>query len=223
MATSTTHKDYIPHSFLALAVWLANFVDVVAARRERFGIPSEAFEILRIIVADFHMANQTAERENAGKTDRLDRKQKALAARKATRGFVNQYIRFNPKVTDEDKSDLGLTVPKQTHTPSQVAKTFPWLRVLTKLIRHLIIEYGESETKRAKPEGQHELQFVYVIADEKPADISQLTVSKLDTDSPLDLTFTEEERGKSVWFAARWLNTRGEGGPWTEIYFAIVP
>ncbi|MDR1561904.1 MAG: hypothetical protein LBS54_02295 [Dysgonamonadaceae bacterium] len=223
MATKPRNYDYIPHSFLELAMWLVNFIDVVAERRKRFGITLKAFETLRIIVADFHISNQIAERENAGKTDRLDRRLKAAAAQKATRNFVNQYIRFNPNVTDDDKSDMGLTVPKKTLTPSPVAKTFPWLKVLTKLIRHLIIEYGESETKRAKPEGQHTLELVYVIANEKPTDIAQLTVVKLDTNPPLDLTFTEEDRGKRVWFAARWINTRGIKGPWTEIYFAIIP
>jgi hypothetical protein len=44
-----------------------------------------------------------------------------------------------------------------------------------------------------------------------------------DTNSPLDIEFTEEDRGKVVWFAVRWENTRGEKGPWSEIYFAIIP
>jgi hypothetical protein len=44
-----------------------------------------------------------------------------------------------------------------------------------------------------------------------------------DTDSPLEIEFDEADRGKIVWFAVRWENTRGQKGPWSEIFFAIIP
>jgi hypothetical protein len=42
----------------------------------------------------------------------------------------------------------------KTRDKAPVAKDYPWMKVLTHLIRHIIIEFGGSETSRAKPEGQ---------------------------------------------------------------------
>jgi hypothetical protein len=30
-------------------------------------------------------------------------------------------------------------------------------------------------------------------------------------------------RGKTVWFRLRWENNRGQKGPWSELYSAIIP
>jgi hypothetical protein len=32
-----------------------------------------------------------------------------------------------------------------------------------------------------------------------------------------------EDRGKKLYFALRWENTRGEKGPWSEIHSTIIP
>jgi hypothetical protein len=99
---------------------------------------------------------------------------------------------------------MGLPIHKTTRTPAKVAKTAPCMNVVIKVVRHLTFEFGESETSRAKPAGQHEIEFVYVISAEKPTDISQLTNFKSNTRTPIDIDFDEEDRGKSIWFAARW-------------------
>jgi hypothetical protein len=35
--------------------------------------------------------------------------------------------------------------------------------------------------------------------------------------------FEQTDIGKTVYFAMRWLNTRGKPGPWSQIYSATVP
>jgi hypothetical protein len=44
-----------------------------------------------------------------------------------------------------------------------------------------------------------------------------------DTHSPLEYTAPLIYAGRRIFFAARWENTRGEKGPWTEIQSAIIP
>jgi hypothetical protein len=43
------------------------------------------------------------------------------------------------------------------------------------------------------------------------------------TRSPHTVGYTSADRAKMVWYASRWINTRGEKGPWSEIVSAIVP
>jgi hypothetical protein len=42
------------------------------------------------------------------------------------------------------------------------------------------------------------------------------------TRSPHTVKYTSEQRGLMVFYATRWVNTRGETGPWSEIVSAII-
>jgi hypothetical protein len=53
--------------------------------------------------------------------------------------------------------------------------------------------------------------------------INDLTNSSFDTHTPLTLEFADEDRGKVLYFALRWENTRGEKGPFGAIMNAIIP
>ncbi|MDR2692356.1 MAG: hypothetical protein LBB73_08750, partial [Dysgonamonadaceae bacterium] len=81
----------------------------------------------------------------------------------------------------------------------------------------------EGDHKRAKPEGQHGAEIAWIISDEAPAKWIELANSSFDTRSPFTLKFENDRRGKSVFFALRWENTRGEKGPWSPITQAIIP
>jgi hypothetical protein len=153
----------------------------------------------------------------------IERNQARKVYEAEIRRVVKTYLINNPNVTDAQRNDMGLPIHKTTRTPSQVAKTFPWVEVLTYMIRHLILNYGASSTERAKPEGQIGVEVLWVISHEKPSGIEQLIHSVFDTRSPIDLEFSEEDRGKTVWFVIRWENTRGEKGPWSPMYSAIIP
>jgi hypothetical protein len=78
--------------------------------------------------------------------------------------------------------------------------------------------------RKAKPAGVHGFKIAWVILDTPPTDWSQLTHSSFSTQTPFRLSsFSGNERGKIVYFALRWENTRGVKGPWTEITNAIIP
>jgi hypothetical protein len=84
-------------------------------------------------------------------------------------------------------------------------------------------EFGESATSKAKLKDQHGVEIASVIADSKPLEIDDLNRSSFDTHTPMILSFKESERGKTLWYAARWENTRGEKGPWSEIFSVVIP
>ncbi|MDR2362469.1 MAG: hypothetical protein LBD91_07040 [Prevotellaceae bacterium] len=56
-----------------------------------------------------------------------------------------------------------------------------------------------------------------------PTDWEELINSSFATRSPMRMTFSGHDRGTRLFLAARWENNRGEKGPWTEIFSAIVP
>jgi hypothetical protein len=63
----------------------------------------------------------------------------------------------------------------------------------------------------------------YAVSDTPAVNQNELPYARLATRSPLELIFNPEQRGKTVYLAARWQNGRGELGPWSEIVSAIIP
>ena len=45
----------------------------------------------------------------------------------------------------------------------------------------------------------------------------------IETRSPYRADFEAPDAGKTVYFAFRWLNTKGQPGPWSQIYDAVCP
>jgi hypothetical protein len=145
--------------------------------------------------------------------------------RASYRLLYNGYLRKNPLVTDTDLVEMGLPKhPSGGKTPPQPPSTLIEASADTSKLGIIGINYRDMNEKgTAKPKGVHGAEIVYAILDAPPSDWSQLTNSIFDTKTPAQLVFTGEQRGKTVYFALRWENTRGDKGPWSTIYSAIIP
>jgi hypothetical protein len=134
-------------------------------------------------------------------------------------------LQSNVHVTLDDLREMGIVLPSTSHTPAPVATTYPNFNIDSSLICFLIIHFFESDGshKRAKPAGQHGAEIRWMISDVPVADANELIHSSFDTRTPFNLEFGGHERGKTVYFALRWENTRGQKGPWSPIQSAIIP
>jgi hypothetical protein len=142
----------------------------------------------------------------------------------AIRKFINEFETYNRYITDDQRLAIGLPVHKTTHTPVPVPSTIPEFTVDTSVIRDLTIHFQDKDSKsKAKPFGVHGAEILWAILPAAPTRIAELLRSGFDTNSPFTLKFDEEDRGKTVYFALRWENTRGEKGELSAINSAIVP
>jgi hypothetical protein len=69
----------------------------------------------------------------------------------------------------------------------------------------------------------HGAEICWAVLDTPPVNWSQLVNSSFDTASPFRLSFEGEMRGRRLYFALRWENTRGAKGPWSEIQDTVIP
>jgi hypothetical protein len=218
------NRKFIPdndHSFLS---WVINFLKYLFQALARFGFPEEKYQELAAQRNDFAEKLETAEEPATRTTLTVQAKNDARKLLEANiRQAINQYLAYNPAVTDIDHEGLGIPIHSKSRHPAPVEKTFPWTKASTALIRHLSFDYGSSETSKTKPAGQHGMELASVISDTKPANIRELTHSHFDTHTPLVIEFEEEERGKTFWYAVRWENNNGEKGPWSEIMSVVIP
>jgi hypothetical protein len=86
------------------------------------------------------------------------------------------------------------------------------------------VDFFDAETgQKAKPKGVHGVEIKWRMLDIPPSTVEELIYSAFDTRTPFTLEFEENERGRTIYFALRWENTRGEKGPWSDISSAIIP
>jgi hypothetical protein len=142
------------------------------------------------------------------------------------RKLYRRLLKNNPLVTVDDLKGMGLPERHSgSSTPAPVAADAPDANIDTSVIRRLGIGFFEkgSSHRNAKPAGQHGAEIRWVISDTPIVDVAGLLYSLFNTHTPFSLGFLGSQRGKTVYFALCWENTRGQKGPWSEIQSAIIP
>ena len=84
---------------------------------------------------------------------------------------------------------------------------------------------GRDETtpnSKAKPAGVQGAEIWYFIGPTPPSDPSQCSFAALDSATPYLLQHDPADAGKSCHYLLRWVNSRGEPGPWSETVTATI-
>jgi hypothetical protein len=141
------------------------------------------------------------------------------------RELYSGFICNNPLVTSTDREAMGFP-PSSDVKPTPSPDPTSYITSEVKLIGPAVIEihyHNQDNTSRAKPFGVHGAEILWVVADQPTDSWDDLVHSSFSTASPLRMTFTSSQRGKTLCFAARWENTRGVKGPLSEVTSAIIP
>jgi hypothetical protein len=221
-------SDFIPHPDAKFHSWQGNLVGKIDPVAGALGIPEAAMTALHTKKARWDAAYKKADDPATRTKAAVMEKKKARKDYQAyLRDFNNIYLLHNPGLTDADREDFGLPVHKTTRTPAPVAKTYPIGRADTSMLRRIIIHFANQdtseETSKAKPPGQHGAEIRWALSETPVIDVAELTHSSFDTHTPFTLEFQGHERGKTLYFALCWENTRGEKGPYSPIENAIIP
>jgi hypothetical protein len=217
---------YIPDKDEDLVTWSANFTKVVFDNLPRFGVTEAEYTALSAANSAFASAVIKAY-SPAGSPQVIAEKNTARETlEERIRGLVNFKLQ-NPVITDDDRHALGINKRNQggggPHTP--VAKKSPGVKVDTSTMCEISIHFYDIDSlmKRGKAFGQHCVEIVSRVGGSRPERYEDFTHSNVDTRSPFVFKFEYNQRGEPFYFAIRWENTRGEKGPWSEIFMVIIP
>lgn len=151
------------------------------------------------------------------------------AKRAVAEGLLRKYsmrMQTNTAVTDSQRAALGITVRKTSKTPSAVPTTVPVLDradTSTRCILRLFYSDQTTPDSTAKPPGVQACEIREQIGGTAPTDPNAMAFGGMQTRAPFRANFDAPDAGKHVWFAFRWMNTRGQFGPWSQIYEAMIP
>jgi hypothetical protein len=85
-----------------------------------------------------------------------------------------------------------------------------------------VIRNSGSESRGISGDA-HGAEIRSAILDAPPVSTDDLIRSDFTTRASHTFVFDEKQCGKTVWFRLRWENMRGQKGPWSELYSAIIP
>lgn len=216
--------DYIPAADAAFDAWETNFVDYVVANFAALGLA--AADIVAVgtahtaWTADYpaHTAAQaTAQAARQTKDDTRSALETAIRS-------LTRSLQASPSVDDTERQAMGITVPDTVATAAAVPATRPLVTVDTsQRLRHVIAFVDEATpTRRAKPKGVMAVEIWVKIGDPPPMDPNELTFLSVDTRTPYTADFSGGDAKRTAHYMARWVNTKGDKGPWSETASATI-
>lgn len=217
--------DYIPQNDADMNVWQGNLVEIIEPNLTVWGILENDFAAVKSkqTIWDATYA-KASNKQNRTAADVLAKDEAATEYKKVIRSFVAQWLANNTKVTDADRTRMGLTVKTGTRTATPVPSTCPIGSIdFSVRLQHTIHFMDEASPRsKAKPAGVHGCEIYMKVDGEAPKDASELTYVATDTATPYVVKFDGAKAGKMVYYWLRWVNTRGETGPWSITINAMV-
>jgi hypothetical protein len=216
-------NDWLPSSVEGRLTMAREWVEVLRQNFEDWDVQETEVDELR---RRFTLA-QLRVNENAPATSNSV----TVAAARAAMDSLVEYMRrirlerlHNSLIPPAGLAALGLRPRDTTPTPQPAPSTVPEIEAITAVIRELRFRLRDFGSKRwGKPAHVHGFEFVWMITESRPAHVSHLANMVTGTRNPVVLMFEEGERGKRVFFAARWVNNTLQPGPWSDIESAIIP
>ncbi len=215
--------DFIPTDHAAFDAWATRFKDYVTANYAALGLTvGQKNEILNACIASHFsfVAKQEEENIYRGKVeeDRANRKINKQVLRKYSRHFQGRV-----ETTDTQREGLGLPVWDKVKTPVGVPTIAPELEIdFSQRLQHTVHAgtNPQNENLNKKPKGVASIELRKKVG-EVPTGPDDMQIAVVMTSSPAILDCSGQA-GKTVYYVARYLNTKGQPGPWGEVESAEV-
>ncbi len=138
---------------------------------------------------------------------------------------TSRFIKGNDEVTNSSLERLGLPARSSHRTPVRVPTEFPVGAIMnTDVLEHTLTIFNpEKRTRRGKPTGVTACEIWVAVAPTTPKEDSAYRMIALATRETQQITFNANEGGEMAHYRLRWVNTKGEVGPWSPVASGTIP
>ncbi|MBI4723393.1 MAG: hypothetical protein HY769_10450 [Candidatus Stahlbacteria bacterium] len=216
-------RDFIPQGQAERDEWSNNFAAMVEANFASYGLT--AAEKTEVVTSNtqrhsFYVDKQAAEATYRGKIEAWEERDTIFVeiARKYTR-----KIQARPETIDFQREQLRITVRDTEPSPIGAPATAPIIYIDFSNRLQFIIHWGPNpmnELLNGKPDGVMGCEL-WIKLDTPPTGPEDMQFVAIDTGSPY-VANMQGKAGKTVYWLARYLSTKGEPGPWGEVVSAEV-
>jgi predicted phage tail protein len=216
--------DFIPAPDPDFHDWVVPFNAYVNTNMATLGLTATDVAPLTAAVNDWTVAYPAHKTAAAAATGAKTTKDQARAAIEGVARPLVQQLQASNKVTDAQRSQMKITVRSTTRTPVSIPVTAPMATVDTSQRLQHTIDFRDSTSpgSRKKPAGVAGCEIWSKVGAPAPTDVSQMAYLATDTATPYLAQYTGAQAGQMVYYWLRWVNTRGEKGPWSEPVSATI-
>jgi hypothetical protein len=218
--------DYFPGSDSGMCRFGDKFIEYSTENCEKWGIKPISAEIITHF-NDFKAKVEICQQPERSKADTIEKNLARKTVEKELRGYIRGLVAHNPAVTDADRERMGLPVydkiPTTVGKPQgRVTVTVVYLGGQTLEIR---LEHEKGTPFDPKANYGNTLRCRLCGADEpEPVNIEVDMPKTLFTRKKKEvMQFERADAGKTVFFCARYENSKGVPGAWGPITKAIIP
>ena len=217
-------KNYLPTIESQYLEWVEHFVGTLAKKPDAFHVTQTEIDLLTQDLTGFDTKykDAIAARDAAmAAVQAKDDQQAELTAR--IRSTVKR-IQADDRVTDADRREAGLPVYKTTRKPVPAPSTAPIGNVILSNRLEQVLYFSDSENKRRRPAGAIGVEIYRTIGETvAPVNPSEYEFVELCSRSPRKFDFNEADANKVAHYLLRWVNHKGEVGPWSAPISGTIP
>ena len=140
--------------------------------------------------------------------------------RNAAEGIFRLYlvqIKYNAGISSAAKSAIGIEAPNPSRSQRNVPATQVDVAVKGALLGSHTVTYTDSITgKKAKAFGAQGVELLVAVAEEPVTDSSLGKTYGVFSKNPIGVAFEHADNQKVATYWARWMNVRGQAGPWSN-------
>jgi hypothetical protein len=221
-------KDYIPSRDAAFDAWFLFLLNYVIAKTAGenppwYHIPAASVTGLQSAYNLWH----TAYEKTVGAHTPAETLAKKAARKSATdviRPFVAQYLKFSP-VTSEERKEVGVNDRETEHTsvPSPATRAvITDMRAIGGYQVKLWFRDELTPDSHAIPYGFSGCLLNYTWGKERVSDVTEMKETVLMTRSPWTLTLPPAAQASFLSCVTRWINEKGQIGPWGIPSFVVI-
>lgn len=220
--------DFLPKRDSELVTWSNNFDTLITASAPSYGLTvaqASAYNTLHdAFVSAFQVSSNPSTNSHSSVVVKNDAREALVDNARTLAGI----IQANPDVTNQQRSDLGLTVRDTEPTPIPVPADPPGLQIVSAVGRSVTIRLHDTANpdNRGKPDGVDGATVLSFIGSAPPApeDIDSWkfegNISRVTTVVNLPATVPS---GATAWFTAFWFNPRKQSGPAAQPISTQIP
>ncbi len=217
-------NDSIPTPDPEFHTWVVPFSAYVAANATVMGVdPADVAPLTAAVTVwtTAYPAHKTA--SGSAIAARTNKDQARSGIENVARPLIQQ-LQASSKVTDAQRNSMKINVRSTSRTPASVPTTSPMASVDTSRRLQHVISYRDSTSpnSKKKPAGVAYCEIWAKVGGPAPTDVSQLTYLGNASKTPQMEEYTGAQAGLTVYYWLRWVNTRGDKGPWSEPVSATI-
>lgn len=215
---------FVPRKDTDFNTWAATFTEYARSHFDALDLNEDAVQEAVALAQTFQTAlDRSNAAQNAARSAIAAKDDARVALEKVLRELTRE-VQGNAIVSDAQRKSLGVTVRDKTPTPVAAPTSSPELivEIWGRLTHRIRFRDAATPTRRAKPDGVSGCEIWVKVGGDVPKDESEMRYIGRASRSPFAHDFAGESAGKTAFYRARWVSTRGETGAWSQTVSATI-